>query len=106
MKIFVDDERTIGRDQNYSIVTNYRECINMIEYCRILKNPKIDVLHLDYELGEVKTGLDILKYLNDVDLRPEQIIIHSTHLDGVRLMEEYIKENFKDSIYTYSPMAK
>lgn len=103
MKIFVDDLRSFeeAKKSNYCCFRSYEDCVLFLS---VLKN--VDVINLDYDLGSSKTGLDILKYLSENTIVPKEIIIHSTHQEGVRKMELYIKDNFKDVKYTYCPYSE
>lgn len=101
IKIFVDDERQLpkGCENNYNVAKNYDKAI---WFLNILKGA--DTINLDYDLGEAKTGLDILKYIHENNYTVKTIIIHSTHITGVRKMEKFIEENFTDVSYRYCPM--
>ena len=103
MKIFVDDLRNFEEAIrcNYSCFRSYEQCILILS---ITKN--VDVINLDYDLGSDKTGLDILKYINKNRIHVNEIIIHSTHKEGVREMELFIKEYFTDVKYTYCPYSE
>lgn len=102
MKIYLDDKRNFpAYELHYSTVRTYEECIEWIDYC-CLGKITIENINLDYDLGASKTGLDILKYLFTKQIIPESITIHSTHYDGVREMEKYIKQYFKESRYNYN----
>lgn len=53
-----------------------------------------------------KTGLDILIYMKQNNINVREIYIHSTHLEGVKEMEEFIKHNFKNVDYLYCPYSE
>ena len=89
MKIFLDDLRAFPKD-GYECVRTYRQCIFLIS----LFKEKLEVVNLDYDLREEKTGLDILVFMKENRIIPETIIIHSTHTEGCQLMREYVEENF------------
>lgn len=99
-KIFVDDKRSFqeAMQASYTCVRSYEQCILLLS---ISKN--LEVINLDYDLGSGKTGLDILRYMKENDLRPQEIILHSTHKEGVREMERYCKEHFSNSSCRYCP---
>lgn len=103
MKIYLDDKREFpSKEMNYNHARTYDECILWIDYCYD-GGITIDNINLDYDLGSPQTGLDVLKYLHGKKMVPTSITIHSTHHDGVRDMEKYIKQHFSDSKYNYNP---
>lgn len=101
-KIFVDDKRSFDEAEKcgYSCVRTYNECILLLSVFK-----KIDVINLDYDLGEDKTGLDILIYMKENNIEVKEIYIHSTHSEGVKEMEAFIKQNYEKVKYSYSPSA-
>lgn len=99
MKIFLDDLRPFP-EHGYECVRTYNQCILLLN---IFKN-KLETVNLDYDLGEEKTGLDVLKYMKDNGINPQNIIVHSTHPEGVPVMREFIKNNFPLAQYTYCPL--
>ena len=103
MKIFVDDLRCFdaAKDCGYCCVRSYEHSILLLSV-----SDKVEVINLDYDLGSSKTGLDILKYMNENSIIPNEIIVHSTHKEGVREMELYINEKFKNVKYTYCPHSE
>ena len=100
-KIFLDDLRPFDtlRERGYECVKTFSDCKLLLS---IFKND-IETINLDYDLGSDKTGLDVLIYMDENHIYPKKIIIHSTHFEGVKKMEDYIKMNFPNSQYTYSP---
>ena len=40
------------------------------------------------------------------NIKVKEIYIHSTHLEGVKMMEKFIKQNFKDVNYLYCPYSE
>ncbi len=44
--------------------------------------------------------------MKENNIEVKEIYIHSTHLEGVRKMEKYIKANFKDVKYLYCPYSE
>ena len=98
MKLFVDDLRDFPESFSlYNCTRTYNGAIQLLDFFR-----EVVVINLDYDLGTKETGLDILKYIYENKIPVKHIIIHSTDLQGVSLMEKYIKEHFKDVLYTYS----
>ena len=103
MKIFVDDKRDFSEVQlyGYNWVRTYKQCITLLS---VFKD--IDAINLDYDLGGEETGLDILIYMKQNNIKVREIYIHSTHLEGVKEMEKFIKYNFKDVDYLYCPYSE
>ena len=78
MKLFVDDLRDFPESFSlYNCTRTYKGAIQLLDFFK-----EVEIINLDYDLGTKETGLDILKYIS--------------------LMEKYIKEHFKDVLYTYS----
>ena len=96
LKIYVDDLRKFpDKKFNYNCFRSYEECINWLEFYN-----EVDVINLDYNLGTY-TGLDILIFMKKHNICVKKIIVHSTNVEGIKIMEKYIKENFSDSKYLY-----
>jgi len=79
MKLFVDDIRPAM--PGWMIVTNYQMAINF------LSTMKVDIISLDHDLGEEKTGYDIAKWIEekvatDPSYNPPHIIVHSANPVG------------------------
>ena len=102
-KIFVDDKKTFSaaKKYGYNCVRTYQQCITLLS---VFKD--IDAINLDYDLGGEETGLDILIYMKQNNIKVREIYIHSTHLEGVKEMEKFIKYNFKDVDYLYCPYSE
>jgi len=101
IKIYLDDKRKFPeKELGYTSVRTYKECILLLSIYK-----RVDVINLDYDLGTKATGYDVLVYMKENNIIPKEIIVHSTHPFGVYDMEEYIKENFKESNYIYAPAA-
>lgn len=99
VKIFIDDTREFpALTEGYQNARTYQECISLLSLYQ-----EIDILHLDYDLGTFETGLDILKYVQENNIKVKEFIIHSTHVHGVALMKKYISENFPESQLEYQP---
>ena len=60
MKIILDDRRYVPSNSPYNVVRNYEDCVEMIRLFR-----KISYISLDYNLGTVKTGYDVLVYMKE-----------------------------------------
>lgn len=88
LKIYLDDERK--SPEGWIQVFSYQECINML--CQF--NPTN--LSLDHDLGEEKTGYDVIKWIEqkvfkDSNYQPPIIVIHSANPAGRQNMERGIK---------------
>lgn len=99
MKIVLDDRRTVPQNSPYNLVRTYDECVEMLRLFR-----KISFISLDYNLGTVKTGLDVLIYMKEHDIEVRHINIHSNHVLGVPKMREYVWEHFPDVNLTFNPL--
>ncbi len=99
MKIVLDDRRMIPQNSPYNLVRTYDECVEMLRLFR-----KVSFLSLDYNLGTVKTGLDVLVYMKEHNIEVRHINIHSNHVLGVPKMREYVWENFPDVNLTFNPL--
>ncbi|WP_295154113.1 cyclic-phosphate processing receiver domain-containing protein [uncultured Ruminococcus sp.] len=93
LKLYVDDKRDFPK--GFECVRTYEDCLL---YFSIFND--FDFVDLDYNLGEEKTGLDILIWMKENGKKPKHINIHSNHIVGMRLMKKYADENFKDSSVT------
>ena len=99
MKIVLDDHRLLPPNSPYNLVRNYSDCVEMLRLFR-----RITFISLDYNLGTVKTGLDILVYMKENDIQVQHINIHSNHLLGVPKMQEYARKHFPDVPLTFNPL--
>ena len=99
MKIVLDDQRNIPSNSPYNLVRTYDECVEMIRLFR-----KISFISLDYNLGTVKTGYDVLVYMKENNIEVKHINIHSNHILGVPKMREYAWENFSNASITFNPL--
>lgn len=99
MKIVLDDRRTLPDNSPYNLVRTYAECVEMIRLFR-----KISFISLDYNLGTVKTGYDVLVYMAENNIEVRHINIHSNHVIGVPKMQEYAWKHFPDTTITFNPL--
>lgn len=99
MKIVLDDHRNIPSNSPYNLVRTYDECVEMIRLFR-----KISFISLDYNLGTVKTGYDVLVYMKENNIEVQHINIHSNHILGVPKMQEYVWEHFPNVSLTFNPL--
>ena len=100
MKIILDDRRYVPSNSPYNVVRNYEDCVDMIRLFR-----KISFISLDYDLGEGKTGYDVLVYMAENDIEVKHINIHSDHSVGVPKMREYVWEHFRSAEITFNPLT-
>ena len=98
MKVILDDRRYVPSNSPYNVVRNYEDCV---EFIRLFK--KISFISLDYDLGEAKTGYDVLVYMAENDIEVKHINIHSDHSVGVPKMSEYARKHFPDVSLTFNP---
>lgn len=99
MKIILDDRRPFPEKGPYNCVRTYGECVELIRLFR-----HISYLSLDYNLGSVKTGLDVLVYMHENGYTVKHINIHSNHILGVPRMAEYARKYFPDAELTQNPI--
>lgn len=78
---------------------NYEDCIELI---RLFK--KTSYISLDYNLGTVKTGYDVLVYMVENQIEVKHINIHSNHILGMPRMREYAWEHFPGVSITFNPL--
>ena len=93
MKLFVDDTREFPPGTN--AVRDYQSAVSMLKLNDILK---FDFVSLDYSLSDGYTGLDILKFMHENKIYPPRVNIHSSNIQGRRLMVAYFRENFPNSV--------
>ena len=99
MKNIQDDRRYVPGNSPYNVVRSYEDCVEMIRLFR-----KISYISLDYDLGTVKTGYDVLVYMKENNIEVKHINIHSDHILGVPKMQAYIWENFPGVELTFNPL--
>ena len=99
MKIILDDRRYVPSNSPYNVVRNYEDCVEMICLFR-----KISYISLDYNLGTVKTGYDVLVYMKENNIEVKHINIHSDHSVGAPKMKQYVWTNFPSVSLTDNPL--
>ena len=99
MKIILDDQRYVPADSPYNLVRTYADCVELLRLFR-----KISYISLDYNLGSVKTGYDVLVYMKENDIQVKHINIHSNHILGVPKMQAYVWANFPGVEITFNPL--
>ncbi len=82
MKLFLDDIRTVP--DGFVGATGYSECIRILEQ----NKGKIDTISLDHDLGEIRNGYSVCKWIveNEYYDGLKTIIIHSANPVGVKNM--------------------
>lgn len=93
MNIFLDDLREFPQS-DYQCVRTYKQCVMLLSIFK-----EINTINLDYDLGTPETGYDVLVYMKEHNINPKEIVIHSSHVEGVKMMEEYIHEHFRNCKY-------
>lgn len=92
MNIFIDDKRPVPTDTTYTVARTFERAELYIKFTNI------DFCSTDYNLGEEKTGLDILKLMIKLNKFPNHLNIHSTHITGQYEMKDYADEHFPKSV--------
>ena len=89
--LYIDDIREINKNLynqfNIYIAKNYNEAI------AILNKNKIDIIDLDHDLSEDKTGYDIAKYIVENNINIGGFNIHSMNVVG--------RKNIRDLLMHY-----
>ena len=74
INLYIDDLRKVP--DNFICARNYNKAINY------LNNYNINILSLDHDLGEEKTGYDIVKYICMNNIKINSIYIHTDNVVG------------------------
>ena len=99
MKIILDDRRPFPDTNRYNCYRRYEECAEDI---RIIRH--VSFISLDYDLGEEKTGLDLLEYMVECGCEVKHINIHSDHSIGVPKMREFAEKHFPNALLTFNSL--
>lgn len=87
--LWVDDLRGIPNnyigEYNVKIAHNYKEAIYA------LNNITFDIICLDHDLGEEKTGYDICKYMLEHKIRCKEVRIHTRNPVGRQNMIQLLR---------------
>jgi hypothetical protein len=95
--VFLDDLRP--QPKGFMVARNYYECIN------ILESYTVNILSLDHDLGEKKTGYDVTKWMVENDIWAEQIYLHTANPVGRANMYQLLNNYKPDEVRLYnSPM--
>lgn len=87
MKVFLDDWRPCP--SGWEKAEDFNEMIRILSQ----NKGKIEEVSLDYDLGGVRTGLDVCKWFLGEDYWPPIIRVHSSHGSGVRAMKTFLEAN-------------
>lgn len=87
MKIFLDDLRTAP--DGWEVARDYNDMIRLLTANR----NNISEISLDYDLDNVRNGLNVCEWIVTNNCWPKKIIIHSSHRTGVKYMKELLKKN-------------
>lgn len=90
MKVFLDDCRPCP--EGYLPVRTFEACMEVITSLKTVPE-----LSLDYDLGGIRTGYDVLTEMSRLGLKPTRIHIHSSHPLGRKRMQDYIEMHFPDA---------
>lgn len=93
MRLFVDDKRDFPKH-------GYECCRDADTAILLLSVMRFDHISLDYDLGNDKSGLDILMRMKEKNIFVPEINIHSDHITGREQMYNFCKENFPKSTIT------
>ena len=101
MYIYVDDVREPSRMKYAAeaiVARNYEQAIKLIDEC--MSRNEMIYLDLDHDLGEVKSGYDIAKYIVEKQYMQCVFNVHSFNPVGTRNIIELVKhygyECFRD----------
>lgn len=97
MKLYVDDNRSLPEDEEDCVSSRTFE-----DAVWQLSIHDFDYVSLDFDLGRASTGngLDILKWIAANGKEIAHINIHSSHPTGIRMMLDYARRHFENSLIT------
>jgi hypothetical protein len=84
MNLLIDDYKSLNVD---CIARNYDAGIT------VLTTGTVSKLYLDFDLSEIKTGLDVLKDGLGLGILPEIIVLVSLNPPGMKQMQDFLKDN-------------
>ena len=94
MNLYVDDRRPVPK-------VGY-ECCRDVEGAKFLLSfMSFETVSLDYNLGDGRTGLEILEYMHERGIRVSRINIHSDNTLGIAQMTAYCASHFPDVEVTF-----
>lgn len=86
LTLLVDDVRNLFTD---IVSRNYKSAVTVLSGIGYT----IDTLYIDHDLGEVKTGYDVLEYGIKSGTLPDKIVLVSMNPVGVKRMKELLMDN-------------
>ena len=101
-KIILDDRRPMD-ESRYRCVRTYDDCVYSLKMYKALGHT-IEFISLDYDLGEEKTGYDVLEYMLANEIEVKHINIHSDHSIGVPMMSEFVEKYFPMTSLTFNSL--
>lgn len=83
INLFLDDMRSCPN--GYVLAKNFDECILM------LTEFEVQILSLDHDLGEERTGYDVAKWIVENNRWPNEIRFHTSNPVGRRNMQQLLQ---------------
>lgn len=96
MNLFVDDRRPFPK-------SGYECCRDVESATFLLSLMPFETVSLDYNLGEGRTGMEILQYMHAHNVKVSRINIHSDNVLGIAEMTAYCAAHFPDVEVTFRP---
>jgi hypothetical protein len=93
INVYLDDQITPLDEDNWTIVRTYKSCVQFLEKHR----DKINLISLDHDLGERKTGYDVACFMIEKNIIPPVINIHSLNPVGVLNIEQLLRKHIADN---------
>lgn len=87
MNLFVDDRRSFPQ-------TGYQCCRDVEDATFLLSIIPFETVSLDYNLGDGRTGMEILEYMFKHNIKVSRINIHSDNTLGIEEMKAFCAEHF------------
>jgi hypothetical protein len=101
IKIWLDDIR--DAPDGWLQLRNINEVERFIMIVKDLKGFFIEEMEFDFNLGDIKRGIDVMKYLSDLCVKgntkkfwPRKIMYHSTDTEGIEIMRSFAERFEKD----------
>lgn len=99
MKVFLDDVRACP--DRWVKATSYNEMIRILE----TKKGEIEEISLDHDLGEVRSGYDVCKWMVENDYWVNKITIHTANPVGSKNMLQLLSRYAPDYVKIESRYA-
>lgn len=91
MNIFLDDIRSCP--DHFTAARSYEAFTRLA----LQNRGNIEIISLDYDLGEMHNGLDACIFLVQNQIVPKKIVIHSTHCHAEK-MYQYLRTHAPESV--------